>query len=52
MPSAILKPSSSCGIVMQRRSKEETLLQHPEWFIAGTHYIPVDELAKFGATGR
>ena len=33
-------------------SKEETLLQHPEWFIAGTHYIPADELAKFGATGR
>jgi prepilin-type N-terminal cleavage/methylation domain-containing protein/prepilin-type processing-associated H-X9-DG protein len=33
-------------------TKEETLLQHPEWFIAGAHNIPADELAKFGATGR
>ena len=33
-------------------TKEEFLLQHPEWFIAGNHTIPADELAKFGATGR
>jgi prepilin-type N-terminal cleavage/methylation domain-containing protein/prepilin-type processing-associated H-X9-DG protein len=33
-------------------TKEETLLLHPEWFIAGIHNIPADELAKFGATGR
>jgi prepilin-type N-terminal cleavage/methylation domain-containing protein/prepilin-type processing-associated H-X9-DG protein len=33
-------------------TKEDTLLQHPEWFIAGNHTIPADELAKFGAVGR
>jgi prepilin-type N-terminal cleavage/methylation domain-containing protein/prepilin-type processing-associated H-X9-DG protein len=33
-------------------TKEETLLQHPEWFIAGNHNIPAAELEKFGATGR
>jgi len=32
--------------------KEEFLLQHPEWFIAGNHNIPADELVKFNATGR
>ena len=32
--------------------KEEFLLQHPEWFIAGNHNIPADELARFNATGR
>jgi prepilin-type N-terminal cleavage/methylation domain-containing protein len=32
--------------------KEEFLLQHPEWFIAGNHNIPADDLAKFNATGR
>jgi prepilin-type N-terminal cleavage/methylation domain-containing protein/prepilin-type processing-associated H-X9-DG protein len=35
-----------------RWTKEETLLLHPEWFIAGGHNIPADELAKFGAVGR
>jgi len=33
-------------------TKETTLLQHPEWFIAGRHNIPAEELAKFGAVGR
>jgi len=31
---------------------EEFLLQHPEWFIAGNHNIPADELAKFNATSQ
>jgi prepilin-type N-terminal cleavage/methylation domain-containing protein/prepilin-type processing-associated H-X9-DG protein len=33
-------------------TKEEMLLQHPEWFIAGNHNIPASELEKFGAVGR
>jgi hypothetical protein len=33
-------------------TKEETLLQHPEWFIAGSPNIPAVELEKFGAVGR
>jgi prepilin-type processing-associated H-X9-DG protein len=35
-----------------KRVKEEFLLQHPEWLIAGSHNIPPEELAKFNATGR